>query len=191
MMQQRNIRLQILLITLLLLALNGAGAIARADGDGTPRLVDKSLGPYQLSVWTEPEPPQVGTLRITAALVQANTGETVSAPAIQVFARAPHTDVLEATMGHGDASQPDLYDAVFEIPYAAQWTIELAVDDGEWQGSVSFPLDIEPAPINNNLIRLAAFLTLVVLGIGWWFWGRHPRKKRTRKRIFMPRPDED
>ena len=162
-------------------------APARAQEPGVPRIQDEALGPYQLTVWTSPEPPQVGRLHVTARLL-AETGEPTTAPALTLHARAPHRDVIEATM-HPDG-QDALYQADLDIPYTAIWTIELDMDDGERTETTSFSLDIQPAPIDKNLIRLGAFATLVVLFIGWWFWGRHPRKKRVRKRIFMPRPDE-
>lgn len=163
---------------------------AWAHGGGAPRLINEAVGPYILSAWTNPDPPQVGRLHVTAALADAASGEPVTTPEITVYARAPHHDVIEATMSHEDAVTPYFYDADFEIPYTGDWTIELQIREGDWEGKASFPLYIEPAPINKNIIRLAAFATLVVLGLGWWFWGRHPRKKRTRKRIFMPRPPE-
>ncbi len=180
-----------LMVVGLILTLLGLGGMAWAHGGGTPRLVNEPLGPYWLSAWTNPDPPQVGELHVTAALARADTGEPVTDPKITVFARAPHRDVIESVMDHEDATTPYFYNTDFDIPYAGTWTIELVVQDGAWEGRTSFPLEIQPAPINKNLIRLAAFATLVVLFTGWWFWGRHPRKKRVRKRIFMPRPDED
>ena len=155
-----------------------------------PQLTDEPLGPYLLSVWTEPEPPRVGRLHVTAALALADSGEPTTKPAITIYARAPHRDVIEATL-LPDSAAPQLYEATLDIPYTAVWTIEVAVKDGAWEEKTSFSLDIQPAPVNQNLVRLGAFAALVVLVVGWWFWGRHPRKKRVRKRIFMPRPDED
>ena len=155
------------------------------------QLEDEPLGAYRLSVWTAPEPPRVGALHVTAALNQADSGDPATSPVITIYARAPYKDVIEAKMTPGQDATPALYAATLDIPYTANWTIEVAVKDGDWEGRASFPLEIQPAPINKNLIRLGAFATLVVLISGWWFWGRHPRKKRVRKRIFMPRPDED
>ena len=165
--------------------------IVHAHGGGTPRLVNEPLDPYWLSVWTYPEPPQVGELHVTAALARSDTGEPVTEPAITLHARgvSRHDDIT-ATMSHNDAATPYFYEADFEVPYAGSWTIELVVKEGDWEERASFPLTVQPAPIDKNLIRLAAFVTFVFLGIGWWFWGRKPRKKRTRKRIFMPRPDD-
>ncbi len=179
-------------VLLALLAFFALAALARAHGGGTPQLVNEPLGPYWLSVWTQPDPPQVGELHVTAALARTDTGEPVTAPVIIVYARGVNkNDVIEAGMSHDDAATPYFYNTDFEVPYAGDWTIELVVKEGDWEGRASFPLTVAPAPIDKNLIRLAAFVTLAFLGIGWWFWGRKPRQKKTRKRIFMSRPDED
>jgi hypothetical protein len=179
----------LLLAVLILLSVSAATG---AHGGGTPQLVNEPLGPYWLSAWTYPDPPQVGELHVTAALARSETGEPVTEPVITVYARGvSKNDVIEAVMGHDDAATPYFYNADFDVPYAGEWTIELVVREGDWEARASFPLEVQPAPINKNLIRLAAFVTLVFLFIGWWFWGRKPRKKRVRKRIFMPRPDED
>ncbi len=164
--------------------------VAWAHGGGTPRLVNEPLGPYWLSVWTQPDPPQVGELHVTAALARTDTGEPVTEPVITVYARSPHGDEIQAPMAHEDAAIPYFYDTDFQIPYAGTWTIELQVQEAGWESRASFPLEIQPAPINKTYIRLTAFATLVVLFTGWWFWGRKPRAKRPRKRIFMSHPDE-
>ncbi len=174
-----------LLATALLAALN-FGFVVRAQ-EGAPHLDNAPLGPYRISVWTEPQPARVGALHVRATLTSTERDEGVTAPEITAYARALHTDVFEQKMTP-DAS---FYTADFDIPYAGPWTIELRVRDGDGADSVSFPLEVQPAPIDKNMIRLAAFLTLAFLGVGWWFWGRKPRKKRVRKRIFMPRPDEE
>jgi len=185
-------RARLLILILALAMFFSLAALARAHGGGAPQLVNEPLGPYWLSAWTYPDPPQVGELHVTAALARSDTGEPVTEPVITVYARGvSKNDVIEAVMGHDDAATPYFYNADFDVPYAGEWTIELVVQDGDWEGRASFPLAIQPAPINKNLIRLAAFLTLVFLAMGWWFWGRKPRKKKVRKRIFMARPDED
>lgn len=173
-------------LALTLLVAMGFGFVARAQED-TPPVADKALGPYRISVWISPAPAQVGKLHIRVALTQAQTEDPTTTPVITAYARALHTDVFE----HKMTPDATFYTTDFDIPYAGPWTIELRVQDGAWEDSLSIPLEIQPAPIDKNLIRLAAFLTLVFLGIGWWFWGRKPRKKRARKRIFMPWPDED
>jgi len=157
-----------------------------AQDDGDKKLDDETVGPYQLSVWVSPEPPIVGSLRIAAQLRASETDALTTAPTITITASAPHTDVLEWDM----MRMAESYAADIDLPYAATWQIEIHVEDGTHKATASFPLHVQPAPIDNNLVRLAAFATLVVLATGWWFWGRHPRKKRVRKRIFMPRPDE-
>ena len=181
-------RLLFLTIALLTIVSLLAAVTARAQDDGQLRIDERQIGEYRLSVWSDPDPVTVGKLHISARLSADDATEQTPHPEITAFARAPHKDVLDSAMIRGDDG---LYATDFDIPYAGAWTIELVVKDGNIEETVSFPVDIQPAPINENLIRLGAFLTLVVLGTGWWFWGRHPRKKRVRKRIFMPRPDED
>ena len=160
---------------------------ASAQDDGGQRLQEARVGAYKISVWTGPEPPVHGPMRVTVQLMDATSGEMTTTPEITVLARAPHRDVLQAQMTPDDGGR---YTAEITIPYAELWTINLVVKDNAVKTQISFPLDIQAKPINENLIRLGAFAMLVVLVSGWWFWGRHPRKKKTRKRIFMPRPED-
>jgi len=170
-----------LLLPLLLLA-----SPALAQGDGGQRLQAAPVGAYKISVWTSPEPPVHGPMQITAQLEMADSGQMTTTPEMTVLARAPHHDVLQVQM----TPQNGRYTAELVIPYAETWTIELVVKDNAARAQVSFPLEIQAKPIDENMIRLGAFVTLVVLVSGWWFWGRHPRKKKVRKRIFMPRPED-
>jgi len=164
--------------------------IVLAD-DGPPRLENEPLGPYRLSVWTRPNPARVGELHVSATLTRSDSDAMATAPIVKVYARGVSKhDVIETTMRRDEDAVPR-YHATLNVPYAGAWVIELVVMEGDWEGRASFPLEVQPAPIDKNLIRLAAFLTLVFLLTGWWFWGRKPRKKRVRKRIFMPRPDEE
>jgi hypothetical protein len=157
-----------------------------AQDDGPERLHQAAVGAYTISVWTGPEPPVHGPIHIVAQLTRAESGESVTTPEVTLIARAPHHDVLQVVM----TPQNGRYAADITIPYAETWIFELVVKDDLNKAQVAFPLDIQTRPIDENMIRLGAFATLVVLVSGWWFWGRHPRKKKVRKRIFMPRPDE-
>ena len=144
-------------VLLALLAFFALAALARAHGGGTPQLVNEPLGPYWLSVWTQPDPPQVGELHVTAALARTDTGEPVTAPVIIVYARGVNkNDVIEAGMSHDDAATPYFYNTDFEVPYAGDWTIELVVKEGDWEGRASFPLTVAPAPIDKDQAALIA-----------------------------------
>ena len=182
--KSRSVVVLSLLITFILMLSHSAWS----QDEGGQKLRDEKIGEdYLLSLWISPEPPIVGQLHITVRLIELKSEHLTTTPAITLIARAPHSDVFESAMSRVG----DHYISDIDIPYSAIWTIEVLVKDSDGESRTSFPLEIQPAPINKNLVRLAAFMTLVVLGVGWWFWGRHPRKKRTRKRIFMPRPDKD
>jgi len=172
-------------ISLLLLALLLLVAPAWAQDRGAQQLKDAPIGPYLISVRTTPDPLLVGRVHVIATLISP-TGEPLTKPQITIVAHALHRDSFQAVM----TPEEESYAADFDIPYSGPWRFELNVMGDKGAGSVSFTVAIQPQPINKNLIRLGAFATLMVLIIGWWFWGRHPRKKRARKRIFMPRPDE-
>ena len=157
-------------------------ALAGEGDPGQPQVVDQPVGAYRLWVWTSPDPAQVGPVQVVARLETAD-GQPATDASVVLYARAPHRDVLDEVMQVEDG----LYRAEVDIPYAATWTLTIEVGGA----SQSFPLEVQPRPIDKNLIRLAAGVTLVFFGIGWWFWGRHPRKKKVRKRIFMPWPEDE
>ena len=178
-------RTKIIAFLFMFLVVLNFALVVRAQDD-VLQVEDAPLGPYQISVWISPHPAQVGKLHIRALLTPVAAEEFATAPTITAHAQALHTDVFSREM----TLQSSTYTTDFDIPYAGPWNLKLVVKNGDWEDAITIPLEIQPAPIDKNMIRLAAFATLMVLLIGWWFWGRKPRKKRVRKRIFMPRPDD-
>ena len=61
-------------VALVLILLGSANA--EANG-GALRLARAPLGPYVVSVWTQPDPPRVGTIDVSVAVMAPGTGEAV------------------------------------------------------------------------------------------------------------------
>jgi hypothetical protein len=88
------------LTTLVLIVAAAAPGHAFANG-GTPRLNKTTAGPHLVSVWTAPDPPRVGRLDVSVAVMRPSTGE----PALDAAARVSAVGWLWARRKRGQ--KPD------------------------------------------------------------------------------------
>jgi hypothetical protein len=66
-----------------------AAPAVRADHVGTLQLNGDRVGPYALSVWTQPTPPRAGTCLVAVAVMRPDTHAPVPAVAVRVTAEPP------------------------------------------------------------------------------------------------------
>ncbi len=130
-----------------LLAMALCPSPAQAHGGGTPQVVAAPVGPYALSVWTQPDPPQVGTLHLTAVVFLPGTTRDVAVLDAQVRARLTSTEgvSLEVPLTHAQAVNPMYYEADVRLPQPGKWTVTLSVQGPDGAGETAFVLDVRPA----------------------------------------------
>lgn len=152
-----------LALAALWLALAGA---ALAHGGGQPQLILAPVGPYQLTAWTNPEPPVVGVLHLTLALAMAESGAAVTTAEIEVVAAAMTgaAPPLRGKASTEGAATPYFYEIDLELPAPGPWQITVAVAGA---GRVSFPLEVQPRPRSLLLPIAATILLLLLAGLGW------------------------
>lgn len=163
---------------LALLALLLLPVMASAHGGGQPQVVDVPSGPYHVYVWTNPQPPQPGVLHVTVALVQPETQRPVLDAAVQVTATLMDTSaapVISAAT-HDNATIKTYYETDMTLPKAGLWQIAVAHSDAAGNGSITFELAVQPAPLafGPGEVMLAAALLAGGAGVLWWWW----RKRR-------------
>lgn len=139
-----------------------------AHGGGTPQLVAVPVGPYTLSLWTQPDPPRVGTLHLTAAVfVPGPQADTPVLDARVVARLTPEQgQPLEVELTHAQAVNPLYYEADVRVPSAGVWRVTIAVQGEQGGGEAAFDLKVHPAlPLGGwGLAALA-----VVLLVGGYF----------------------
>lgn len=119
---------------------------ARANG-GTPRLAAASAGPYAVSVWTQPDPPRVGELDTSVAVMHPDTG----APVLDVTVRVSAEPVEGAGKSastlarRGEGGNLLLYHATLELSREGRWRVTVRAEGAKGKGSASFDLHVGPA----------------------------------------------
>ncbi len=141
----------------------GASGSARANG-GTLRLARAEAGPYLVSVWTQPDPPRVGRLDVSVAVMRPQDSTPVLDVAATVAAR--HADDPASSVSgvavRGGGGNLLLYHAELELSRAGRWRVTVAVQAPAGQGSASFQVEaVRGAPYAPFLVAVAGAVLLV------------------------------
>lgn len=161
----------VLTLGIVLLAL--APYPAQAHGGGTPQLVAVPVGPYHLSVWTQPEPPRVGTVHFTVALFRpAGEADEPVTDATVRLRLTPEADgvPLEAVATRDQALNPFYYEADVRLTAPGRWQVQVLVAGPEGEGQAAFVLEVEPMAPWWAGWRGAA-LALLALVLIFFVWG--------------------
>jgi hypothetical protein len=132
------------LVTLLvcLSALLHLAPCARADG-GLLRL-RQNAGGYKIAIFTSPTPIRVGTVDVSVLVEDAATGEFVPDAKVTVCPKMPKTENVLRYMATDDAATNRLFKAaVFKLPTAGSWDIQVAVDGPHGPALLAFALTAE------------------------------------------------
>jgi hypothetical protein len=119
----------------------------QADG-GTIRFSARQ-GDYRITVFTEPTPFRAGPVDISVLVQDVRTGQPVPQAQITVRAapRGRWSEVIVHQATNEAATNKLFRAAVFEIPEAGWWEIEVAVESERGPARISFEVDAaEAAP---------------------------------------------
>lgn len=162
-----------LLAAMITLAILAHAAPASAHGGGTPQLVQTPSGPYQLYVWTNPDPPRVGTLHVTVALVEpASQQPVLNADVLVVAVPDDGGQPVSVAATHQNAVIKTYYEADLALPAAGLWQFTVTHSDKVGSGSASFALNLQPAVFNWRPFAIGA--VLAVIAAGAWFVLQRP-----------------
>ncbi|MEZ4682529.1 MAG: hypothetical protein R2932_50810 [Caldilineaceae bacterium] len=147
-----------------------------AHGSGTPLLVDVGAGPYQLWMWSQPEPLRVGDAHFSL-MVQAPTLAAQQAgvangrdPAVQLALMT--TTAPTRTLIFDAVVQERLFQRYHEVdlilPAAGPWTATVSVNGTAGHGAANFAFVVEPPPrVNWPLVSWSALAFVALLGTAW------------------------
>jgi hypothetical protein len=173
----------ILLTSLLIGASSAVPPSTHADG-GQIRIDSEPVGPFLISVFTDPTPVRVGVVDISIILEDAETGRIVFEPELMVALTPPNAETPQAAIAatSDQATQPELYRAVLtELPRAGRWLVTVEItDDGNVLGQVSFAMTVEVRRGYDLTTAVVVLVGLpVLLGLIWFF--------RTNRRASDPK----
>lgn len=154
---------------------------AGANG-GTLRLSRVTAGPYHVSAWTQPQPPRVGRLDLSVALMFPESGQAVpdgEVRAIILRAEGPETRIRR-TLGRGAGGNVLLYHAVLDVPLPGRWRVTIEAGGPLGGGQTAFDLDVLP-PLPFARLALSALAVATLVAVGWWI-----RTRLTSKRGAAP-----
>lgn len=146
-----------------------------AHGGGTLQVDAAPVGPYELSVWTLPDPFQAGeAAHVTIYLFDPSIGDAtdgivLDADVIVTF-RPATEDAIPITVSatHENATLKYLYEADAELATPGDWEITIDASAPKGNGRIQLTLPVVPAGGPNwTLIGGAAIGLVALLWIGW------------------------
>jgi len=175
----------VLLVAAFLTATN---AISAGAHGGKQRLALAPAGSWVVSAWTSPDPPRVGRLDVSVAVLRSRTREPEPNAIVQVSARRPGandtvraTAVLDPGGVFGFFSMP-LAHATLPLSAEGPWRITVAVSGTDGDGAATFEIDVAPPAAMPWTVLVA---TVVAMVVAFMVWRVRPRDTRAA------RPDDD
>jgi len=174
----------------LLLALFVAARLS-AHGIGKPQVVNERVGPYLISVWTDPDPLRADETHVVVGVTNPDTREPVVGGievTVALVSAADPAVVVTQTAGTDSVNQL-LYAAEFNDRVAAgRWRVVITVTGA--QGPVEAPgfdVDIDPAR-GFGMLRLGLGGLAAIVAV--WFLGsiRDESPARARRKRPAPKP---
>ena len=111
-------------VLFLALILGYISGVAQAHGGGVPRLTNAEVGPYWVSVWTQPDPLRAGEVHFTVAVSEPGlNGREVGAPILDATLELwliPLNDKqqqMNVWATHDEAVNKLFYEADIEVPW--------------------------------------------------------------------------
>ena len=157
-------------VSVLLISLPARPAAAHTEGK--MQLAAEPAGPYKLTVWTSPEPANVGELHVAMAVVLAEDASPVfdADVFVELEALEGAGQKIRAQATAEDVANKFLREAIFDLNTAGPYLATITVNgvDGA-TGSASFEIEIveDSSGLNWPLILLGLMLAMGVAVLIW------------------------
>lgn len=136
---------------MLYLSLSFPVAVWAHGAGGVQRMNIVPAGPYQVSLWTEPEPLSAGTtVHFNAAVSIPPEGDVseagppvFDATVILILTPPDGSDAITLETSHEGAVNKLFYDADFKFPVPGDWHLKVVVDGKEGHGEAEAIIGVE------------------------------------------------
>jgi hypothetical protein len=163
---------------LVLAAFLGASEGVRANG-GTLRVARATVGPYLVSVWTQPDPPRVGRLDVSVAVMRPEDGTAIldAVPSVTAQLTGNQAPPVTERAVLGGGGTPLLYHAELELSRPGRWRVTVTIPPVSEPGGASFEID---AVRSGSLAPLVlGVVTAGLLALMLWRLARRARGTRS------------
>jgi hypothetical protein len=167
-----------------LLLLPGPGLLL-ANG-GTLRVANAEVGPYSVSIFTDPTPVRADTLDVSVLITEIGGVEVV--PGLDVTVRSEpvgHAGEARRRVATREAADdPRYYAAKFSLGTTGRWRITVEVQGEAGGGEVGFEVDARELRLLDRPLVLIVVSLLPLLLAAWWFLRGGPENgdKRAERR---------
>ncbi len=156
-------------------------SLALADG-GIVR-VSAQQGPWLITVFSSPTPFRVGPVDLSVLVQDAQTSDTVFDTDINFMLRHPQADVILAEATREAATNQLLSAALFDLPSAGTWTVDVSITSEQDTATLQFELYADP-PLP-KVLELWTWLCIPLIALlifilhQWLVRSRRPRRQTT------------
>jgi hypothetical protein len=167
----------------LLLFLGMATVLSAHPGTGAPQLTNEDIGPYRIFVWSDPEPPQIGEYHVILALTESLANDPSGFAGKPIFdaevtvsmTNLQSGETLVAKATHEDATNRIFYEAVFQVPSAGDWRVDLAVAGPDGPAEATYVDEFQVASFNWRPILWGGLALLFAAGALIFHWRVQPQ----------------
>ncbi len=174
-------RQPVLLAALLVISLAFAAG-TRANG-GQVRIAAEPVGPYEVTVFTSPEPLRAGELDVSVLLQRPDSPQIVEGARIEVVVTTAGGETVgRFPATHEQATNKLYYAAKFPLEQPGLYRITVEIDGSEGDGTVGFEATVEPAAGSAwwRSWWLWGMLALLQLPLIWWLFSERGAPRRGR-----------
>jgi hypothetical protein len=135
---------------------------------GALRLARAPAGPFLVSAWTRPDPPRVGRVDVSVAVMRPESGEAVLDAEVDLATERADgpAGVVTTVAGRAGGGNLLLYHGEMDLPEPGRWRVTVSVRSPAGPGTAAFEVTVvRAAPVTWFL--LAVIGGTLVLWLGW------------------------
>jgi len=140
-----------------------APSLVRAHGSGVEFNKREFAGPYEVALGVVPDPPAIGEMAVTLAIIELQTRTVVIGADITMTATGPDSTVIGPLTVEADPTDPSFYDLRTSLNKEGIWIFTVNVDGPAGGGSADFTIEVKKSSSITTIITLLTLLALVVI----------------------------
>ena len=143
-----------------------APSLVRAHGSGVELNKREFAGPYEVALGVVPDPPALGEMAMTVAVIELQTRTVVIRADVTMTATGPDSTVIGPLKVETDPADPSFYDLRTTLDKEGIWIFTVDVDAPAGPGSADFTIEVKKSSSITGIITLLTLLAFaVILGL--------------------------
>jgi hypothetical protein len=168
----------------LLVALLLACVSAAAHADGGRLQMRQDVGPFIVSLFTQPESLGVGQADLSAMIEERASGKVLldADVAITLIPENAQGEPIVVHLSRARATNRLLQDAIVQLPHAGKWRATIQVNEAGRKGSVATDLIVGDYSARRGTVWTFALLPLCVIAL--FSWVQAAKRPSHRRRLL-------